>query len=250
MDSSLKILTYNMHKGFRVANVRFVLPQMREALEGVNADVLFLQEIQGQHLKHAARIKEWPIEPQFEFLAKNAWPHHVYAKNALYRGGHHGNAILSKFPFIDWENINVSRMQKASRSLLHGTLDIPHSSKKLHVICIHFALLKTERIRQLITLNKRISEHVPLDEPLIIGGDFNDWRGHAEHYLETELGMQEAFKVTHGNHAKTFPSWRPSLSVDRIYFRGVKLHACQRLYAMPWRKLSDHVPLYAEFIFD
>jgi endonuclease/exonuclease/phosphatase family metal-dependent hydrolase len=249
MSNSFKILTYNIHKGFRVANIRFVLPQMRDALEDIGADVLFLQEIYGQHLKHETRIKAWPIEPQFKFLAKNSWPHYAYGQNALYHGGHHGNAILSKFPFLNWENIDVSKHKRASRGLLHGTLDIPHTTKKLHVICIHFALFKTERGKQLTTLNKRITERVSSDEPLIIAGDFNDWRGQAECYLETELALQEVFKVSQGHHAKTFPSWRPSLPVDRIYYRGIKLQTCRRLYAMPWRKLSDHVPLYAEFSF-
>lgn len=243
----LKILTYNIHKGFGVANFRFILHQIRNALESIHTDLVFLQEIQGKHVKREIRIADWPLKPQFEFLAENLWPHYVYGKNALYKGGHHGNAILSKFPFIEWENITLSKYKRASRSLLHGILDIPQTSRKIHLICIHFALFKTERRRQLILLKKRITQSVPKDEPLIIAGDFNDWRGQAEHVLETELNLQEAFKISQGRHAKTFPAWKPKLPVDRIYFRGLNLKTCQCLREVPWRRLSDHVPLFAEF---
>ncbi len=240
MDDSLKILTYNIHKGFGVANFRFVLHQIRAALEATKADLVFLQEVQGKHRKR-------PVA-QFMFLAENFWPHYAYGKNALYRGGHHGNAILSKFPFLMWENISLAKYKCASRSLLHAVIEIPKINKNMHIICIHFALFKTQSRKQLIVLKNRIIDRIPEDAPLIIAGDFNDWRGQAERFLETELALKEVFKVTQGHHTKTFPIWSPKLAVDRIYYRNLKLDSCQRLHQMPWRKLSDHVPLYAEFL--
>lgn len=247
MHNTLKILTYNIHKGFSFANFRFVLHEIRDAIESTGADLVCLQEIQGEHSKHQKRIKNWPTLPQFMFLAKNLWPHYAYGKNALYRKGHHGNAILSKFPFVTWENLSVSKYKSASRSLLHGIIDVPSLANQVHIICIHFALFKNERHKQLTILKTRIAEHVPENAPLIIAGDFNDWRGQAERFLETDLGLREVFKVCQGHHAKTFPSWSPKLPVDRIYYRGLQLVSGQRLHEMPWRKLSDHVPLYAEF---
>lgn len=247
-ENKLKIVTYNIHKGFGLANFRFVLHQIRDELETIDADFVFLQEIQGEHLKREESIKAWPDKSQFEFLAENLWPHYIYGKNALRKYSHHGNAILSKFPFLTWENISLAKYQSASRSLLHGTLAIPGLTQKIHIICIHFALLKTQREKQLSILKARIMSHVPADEPVIIAGDFNDWRNQAEHYLETELGLQEAFKTLQGKHAKTFPALNPRLSVDRIYYRGLSLKTCKCLRGKPWRTLSDHVPLYAEFV--
>lgn len=247
MEKTIKILTYNIHKGFGIANFRFVLHKIRSELEKIDSDLIFLQETQGEHAKHENKIAAWPIKPQCEFIAENNWKHYVYGKNALYRHGHHGNAILSKFPFSEWENISVSKYRRASRSLLHAIIKIPKIKVKVHVVCIHFALFKTEREKQLATLCTRILEHVPFNEPLIVAGDFNDWRGQAEHFLETELGFKEAFKTKFGNHAKTFPAWSPKLAVDRIYYRNIKLVSCQRLKEKPWQTLSDHLPLYAEF---
>jgi len=248
---SIKVLTYNIHKGFSISNRRFVLHDIKGSLRQIDADVVFLQEVHGERTITNNRFDDWPNNRQFEFLADQVWQHHAYGKNAIYKSGHHGNAILSKYPFIDWENIDVSYMRTASRSLLHGTIEIPDAAesnreKKIHVICVHLGLLERERERQLSTLAKRIKSHVPEDEPLIIAGDFNDWRGNAERHLLQDLGVEEAYKKMHGRYARTFPAKFPVLSMDRIYVRGLEIVDCHRLHGRPWSRLSDHTPLLAE----
>lgn len=230
-----------------MGNLRFILHDIKESLRQLDTDVIFLQEIQGERRISNNRFDDWPNNNQFEFLADEVWPHHAYGKNAIYKTGHHGNAILSKYPFVEWENIDVSIIKKASRSLLHGIIQEPDSEKKIHIICIHLGLFEGERKKQWSTLIARIKSHVPADEPLIIAGDFNDWRGKAEQYLHDDLGVKEAFKEEHGDHARTFPAWFPLLSMDRIYYRGLELMNCHHLQGQPWQRLSDHTPLLAEF---
>lgn len=224
-----------------------MLPQMRDAIGALNPDIIFLQEVQGEHSRQEKRIQNWPDESQFEYLAKELWPHFAYAKNAIYQSGHHGNAILSKYPFVEWENINVATHSRASRSLLHGLIKIEPLDFSVHVICIHLGLFKQERSEQLDTLIDRIAKQVPEGAPLIIAGDFNDWRKEAQESLESHLGLKEVFKQLEGDYAKSFPGWRPTLRVDRIYFRGLKLISGQCLRKKPWRLLSDHLPLVATF---
>jgi endonuclease/exonuclease/phosphatase family metal-dependent hydrolase len=246
-DTSIKVLTYNIHKGFTTGNLRFILHDIKESLRHVNADVVFLQEIHGERTISNKRFDDWPNNKQFEFLADEVWPHHAYGKNAIYKSGHHGNAILSKYPFIKWENIDVSIMKTASRSLLHGCIQLPGFEQIIHIFCVHLGLFEREREGQLTTLANRINSHVPSDEPLIIAGDFNDWRSRAERHLHHDLGVKEVFKSSQGYHARSFPAWLPILSMDRIYYRGVEVADCQRLHGQPWSRLSDHTPLLAEF---
>ena len=246
-EKGLRILTYNIHKGFNVGNRRFVLHQIREALIAADADLLFLQEMQGEHLRHEKKILDWPVLSQLEFLADNTWPFYAYGKNAIYNAGHHGNAILSKFPFEHWENINVSPFPWASRSMLHGVIRLPQSSQDVHIVCIHFGLTGKERRLQISKLCDRIDSHVPQDAPLIIAGDFNDWLGQAERFFHDHLGLQEVFRETHGRYARSFPSWMPFLPMDRIYYRGLIPVSCEPLTHAPWHKLSDHAPLIASF---
>lgn len=243
----LKILTYNIHKGFNFSNSRFILHQIKEMLDHINPDVVFLQEIHGEHEKHARLVNDWPKASQFEFLAEELWPHYAYGKNAIYRKGHHGNAILSKYPFTFWENIDVSIQKRASRSILHGVIEIPDKNEVVHVICVHLGILKFERDKQIRTLCERIRTTVPTSEPLLLAGDFNDWRSHITSQIEISLGLEEVFKTLRGSYARSFPAWQPTLPVDRIYYRGIKPEMCQRFYQYPWRNLSDHLPLYAEF---
>lgn len=246
-STSLKVLTYNIHKGFSATNLRFILHEIKNFLRHIDADIVFLQEVHGERRISNQRFDNWHNTQQFEFLADQVWHHYAYGKNAIYNSGHHGNAILSKYPIIEWDNINVSMLRSASRSLLHGVIKIPESHQRIHIICIHFGLFGHERERQLSTLVKRISTHVSSNEPLIIAGDFNDWREQAERYLHRDLGVKEVFKITRGAYARTFPAWMPVLSMDRIYYRGLDIINCNRLHGQPWHRLSDHIPLLAEF---
>lgn len=242
---SLSLMTYNIHKGFGLGKVRFLLPKMRDAIGELNPDFVFLQEVQGEHRRREKNIETWPEMPQFEYIAEKIWPHYIYAKNAVYQSGHHGNAILSKYPIDRFENVNLSLMHRASRGILHSQLIIGKQS--IHLLCVHLGLFKAERAEQCKTLMLHINELVPKNEPLLMAGDFNDWRNHLSTPLAEELGVEEAFYSLEGHHARSFPAIRPALCVDRVYFRGMKVREVRCLQGKPWRMLSDHIPLYASF---
>ncbi|MAL96527.1 MAG: hypothetical protein CME40_15750 [Haliea sp.] len=248
----LRVLTYNIHKGYCTGNRRFVLDAIRERIQETGADIVFLQEVHGTAVKSAAKRRRfsYPDQPHFEYLADQVWPHYAYARNAIYRKGDHGNAILSNYPFLDWENIDVSIFPRSSRSILHGVIQLPHLNTRLHTLCVHLGLLEQERREQLQTLAQRIEDHVPHHEPMILAGDFNDWRRRAEQHLQSSLEMRELFVTLQGRHARTFPVWAPLFPVDRIYFRGLTPLACERLGKGHWRDLSDHAALLGRFALD
>ena len=172
----LRVLSYNIHKGFSMDR-RFVLERIKEVIHATQAELVFLQEVIGEHAGHRKKVDGWPITPQLEFLAGELWPHFAYGKNAVYSEGHHGNAILSSHPIIDFENIDISNNRFERRGLLHGTIEaVRPGEPKLHVICVHLDLFEKGRLKQIEQIVKRIHEHVPDNAPLIIAGDFNDWR--------------------------------------------------------------------------
>ena len=243
----LEVLTYNIHKGFDRRNRDFVLHRIKEHLEDTRVDVVFLQEIQGRHLQHEKRVPAWPDTSQFEFLADRIWPHYAYGKNAIYRKGHHGNAILSKYEIAEWCNVNLSRFSFASRSLLHGRIELPGGHGPLHLLCVHLDLIDFERKRQLRELKHYFDTAIDARDPVIVGGDFNDWHGRQAALLETQLGLKEAYRQIKGRYARTFPAHLPWLRMDRIYYRGLELIDARKLERQPWGDLSDHLPLYARF---
>ncbi len=245
MTESVKIASYNIHKGFSHFNQRMVIHDLRERLRALNADVVFLQEVQGSHLGHAQRWLHWPSAPQYEFLADQVWPDFAYGQNAVYDHGHHGNAILSRYPIVASENLDVSAHAFESRGLLHAQIEVPGLAQPVHLICVHLALFEHSRRRQLTMLQQRVREYVPDGAPLIIAGDFNDWRGHAGRDFAAGLGLQEAFVSVHGSTAKSFPAHLPLFALDRIYVRGWTVSSAQVLKARDGWHSSDHAALVA-----
>ena len=236
------VLTVNIHKGFTALNRRFILPELREAARSVGADMVFLQEIHGTHERHPLRYSDWPNMPQYEFLADSIWPQYAYGRNAVYPDGDHGNALLSKFQIVRYDNIDISQSGHENRGLLHCVMRLPGQDKELHAICVHLGLQEKHRQQQLLLIAKRVAE-IPADAPLIVAGDFNDWRQRAD---LSHCGLREVFTEAHGKPPRTFPARLPLLRLDRIYVRNVKVHSPQVLNSRPWSHLSDHAPLSVE----
>ncbi len=243
---TLRILTVNAHKGFTVFNRRFILHELREAIRATQADIVFLQEVLGAHHRHARRLARWPTSSQYEFLADTIWPEFAYGRNAVYPYGHHGNAVLSKFPIAAHDNIDISVGKQERRGLLHCVLRPPMLGFDVHAICVHLGLRERQRAPQLETLCGLIEEQVPADAPLFVAGDFNDWRMRGQHYLDRHCGLKEIHRENHGHLARTFPATFPVFRLDRIYVRNVASFRTVKLSRQPWARLSDHAPLAAE----
>ena len=244
---TLKVLTVNVHKGFTTFNRRFMLHELRDAVRTVGADVVFLQEVLGTHHGHAGRIANFPQSPHYEFLADAIWPQFAYGRNAVYDNGDHGNALLSKFPIMHFDNHDISVSGPEQRGMLHCLLQPPGHATPVHAVCVHLGLRESHRQKQLqyiCTLLRTFNPH----EPVVLAGDFNDWRGRAHSVLKREAGMQEVFVQSRGRAMRTFPAAAPVLALDRIYVRNAAVHKPLALPRMPWRQLSDHAPLAAEVV--
>jgi len=240
----LRIATYNIHKGFSHFNRRMMVHELRAQLRALNVDIVFLQEVQAVHDHHALRFRDWPTEPQYEFLADEVWQDYAYGRNAAYDHGHHGNAILSRYPIVNAQNQDISDHRYERRGLLH--CEIAVEGVRLHCLCVHLALHARGRARQVSALTARVRRLVPAAAPLIVAGDFNDWRNSAGRQLVSELDIREVFRDTRGRPARTFPSAFPLLRLDRIYARGFAVRRAEVHHGLPWSRISDHAALSAE----
>lgn len=242
----LRLLTINLHKGFSPLNRRFVLPQLRDCVHSAAADVIFLQEVVGENLHRAASRRDWPDMPQHEYLAEPAGFDHVYGRNAVYSYGHHGNAILSRFPilFFDQADISTNRLEK--RGLLYAKLELPGRRPPLNCICVHLGLLCRSRVKQLRKVSDYIRKYVPPGEPLVVAGDFNEWRPRKRSELETVLHMKDAGAAVHGRRLRTFPAAMPVFPLDRVYLRGLKPLKARVLRKGVCAGLSDHAGFLAK----
>ncbi|MGA2551448.1 MAG: endonuclease/exonuclease/phosphatase family protein [Burkholderiaceae bacterium] len=259
--------TYNIHKGVSALSRRNRIHDLRRSLHSLQADVVFLQEVQGRNDRHAERFSNWPQAAQHDYLASAVWEHTVYGRNAVRTHGHHGNALLSRFELLASENLDVSDHRFESRGLLHCELDV--NGRTVHCLCAHFGLFEDSRKRQAEALIERIRATVPDDAPLIIAGDFNDWRNRLGERLSEGLGVREVFGTEEPkppsatrlgpvarlradwrdrrfHPARTFPAVFPVLRLDRVYVRGFEVHGARVVHGAGWHRLSDHAPIVAD----
>lgn len=243
--ATFRMVTMNIHKGMSILNRRATVHQLRDRLRLLHPDLVFCQEVQEEHNKRRLRHAHWPEAELSHYLAADFWAERHYGKNAVYDHGHHGNAILSRHPVLSGSNLDISEYKFERRGLLHAEVQLPGHKHPLHCFCIHLALLEKGRNRQLESILERVAQ-VPEDCPVILAGDFNDWRKRASRMLGT-AGFAEVFETLTGRHALTFPSHMPVLPLDRVYVRNAKPKNARVL--RDWASLSDHLGLWVELDF-
>ncbi len=263
----IRVATYNIHKGVSSFGSNPRVLALKKAIGLFEADVVFLQEVQGKHEKLSTKYGEesrghrhWPVAAQHEFFAGESH-HSAYGMNAVYDHGHHGNALLSAFPIADTRNHDVSDHAYEQRGILHCVLDTPEC--KVHCYVVHLGLFESGRGRQTQALIDAVMASAPNGEPVIIAGDFNDWRNTLSATLRDKLGVVEVFdelgsrggigammrNLVGREHkvrpARTFPAALPCFRLDRIYVRGFTVDTAEVLHGTLWAKLSDHAPIVA-----
>jgi endonuclease/exonuclease/phosphatase family metal-dependent hydrolase len=242
----IKILSYNIHKGFDFFNTSFVLARIKQQIRLINPDVVCLQEVQGEHEKLKQKISDWPLQAQFEYLADTIWPHHAYGKNAVYDEGDHGNALLSKYPIKYWHNLDLTLDKSEMRGMIHAEIWLPEADKTFHMMNTHINLFHGARVKQAKLMAQYVREKIPSEAPFIMAGDFNDWLLRLDPIMKREFGSREVFEELYQKHARTFPCFKPMLPLDRMYYRGVLPIQAMVLNDPIWKELSDHLPIYAE----
>src|SRR5450830_2092217 len=261
----IRVATYNIHKGVSTIRATPRVIALKKAIGMFDAEVVFLQEVQGKHDKYTTKFGDeargrhhWPEEAQHEFFAGESH-HSAYCMNAVYDHGHHGNALLSRFPIGAIRNQDVSDHAYEARGILHCVVDIDGVS--VHCYVIHLGLFAGGRRRQTAALVEAVRSSAPPDAPLIIAGDFNDWTNQLSEFLRIRLGVTEVFEHQASvpglmgylrklggmrplvQPARTFPASMPMLRLDRIYLRGFEVESAQVLRGGLWSTLSDHAPI-------
>lgn len=239
--NTLRVATYNIHKGVQGLGPvrRLEIHNLQHAVAQLDADIVCLQEVRGFNRKMQRHFPHWPAEGQAQVLAAARGYEAVYRTNAVTRHGEHGNALLSRWPVLGHGHHDVSDHRFEQRGLLHVSVQV--GAVPVHVVVVHLGLIHASRERQVQALGRFIEREVPVSEPLIVAGDFNDW-GVRLHRPMAQFGLH-TFEDT---RLPTFPARLPLLHLDRIYARGLGLLHARVPHGATWQRLSDHLPLVAE----
>ena len=239
--SLLRVATYNIHKGVQGLGParRLEIHNLGHAVEQLDADIVCLQEVRKLHRREEQYFNRWPELPQAEFLCPEGY-FALYQTNARTKHGEHGNALLSRWPVVSHGHEDMSDHRFEQRGLLHAELKI--GRRKVHVIVLHLGLIAGSRGRQVEQMLRFIEREIPRTAPVIVAGDFNDWGGKLRPMLNSH-GFQDFM----GQRALTYPSRLPLTQLDYVYCRGLKPVGLEIPRGRIWWRMSDHLPLIAEF---
>jgi endonuclease/exonuclease/phosphatase family metal-dependent hydrolase len=228
----MRVISYNLHKGVRRGQ-RDILADAIEAIAGRKPDILLLQEV-----FHG----DEDVVKQCHFVTEIIGHEYIFGPNVFHHRGCHGNATFSNLPIARGVNINISESLFEKRGILHARLDA--GDRTITVLNTHFSLTRGQRRRQWHKL-----QHVlPADRahPILVCGDFNDWSGVLDRRARAHGRLHNALWSLPKRERRSFPSWRPVMAIDRIYYRGFRTRAARVLDGDPWRRLSDHLPVEAD----
>lgn len=228
-----RVITYNLHKGVGRRG-RDILYHAIAALRTRRPDVLACQEV----------FHPPAGQPGQSDTIRRALGHvHVFGPNAFYRRGCHGNATFTGLDLVAHTNIDITESYFERRGILRTRLGTEH--RELEVLNVHLSLTRAQRRRQWARLLAAID--AAEDTPLLACGDFNDWSGEVDRRAREGGRVRNALWNLDPPQRRTFPSARPMLPLDRIYYRGLDLVDVRVLHGEPWRTLSDHLPVEATF---
>lgn len=241
----LRVITYNIHRAIGVDR-RFRPERIVKILQHYHADLIMLQEVD----EGVPRSRELNLAK--ELAEALGFRHFALGHNVSLKRGRYGNATLSRFPILRERNIDLSVPESwIRRGCQHTSILIEEGKPPLEVFNLHLGLSARERQKQ-IDLLSRSHEFAGVDErtPMLVAGDFNDWRSLLWPMFTNGMGFRCATDSQTGRRGAlaTYPSFSPQGGLDRIYFRGpLELEGVRRCRLQISRVASDHLPVIAEF---
>ena len=177
-------------------------------IKNCGADIVGLQEIRG----------EGPREDytnQIKILSEKTGFHYYFAEAIKVEGSNpYGNAILSKYPIINAENIAIPDPEVKkykdgyeTRCILRAEIDVEGG---LNVLVSHFGLNKDEQKNAVAT----VLENLPIEKSVLMG-DFN---------VKPKSRILKPIKERMYDTAEkfdskklSFPSDKPKIKIDYIF---------------------------------
>jgi endonuclease/exonuclease/phosphatase family metal-dependent hydrolase len=243
----LRIMTYNIHRAIGVDR-RFRPDRIVRIAEHHAPDVLLLQEVD----EGVPRSREKDLGR--DLAEALGFSYFVVGHNVSLRKGRYGNATLSRFPILRERNIDLTVDSRKRRGCQHTTIEVekvrghPH---RFEVFNLHLGLSAQERARQIgMLVRAREFSELDADQPLFVGGDFNDWRS-LLHPIFTDIlqcGCATHRSQRFNSALATYPSFSPRGGLDRLYYRGpVRALTARTCRLRLSRVASDHLPIIADF---
>jgi endonuclease/exonuclease/phosphatase family metal-dependent hydrolase len=256
----VRVVSWNVH-GCVGTDGHFSPRRIADALAGLYPDVALLQEVGDNRGIHP------PID-QARTVATQLRMHCAVGITMPREPYGYGNCTLSRWPVLDSTTVDLSYAGREPRACLRVV--VGDEQLTLTTCNVHLGLGASERRYQLGRMlellladyageRARMHRRLPwlwrwrrqdvdllaeMREPLVLAGDFNDFppgpvtRTLANRLRDCSKGLLAA---------RTFPSRRPLLRLDRVYIsRALDLGQAFVARTPLLRQASDHLPVVAD----
>lgn len=234
----LKVMTFNIQHALDYQKQVIDFDLFINAIKKYGADVCGLNEVRG----------EGPVEnytDQTDTISNGLGFNGYFGEAIRVQGtSPYGNAIVSRYPFKSVETIKIpdpktkrGKYSFESRCVIKAIADI--DGKEVCFLVCHMGLNPSEQKNAVKTICKLLDE---FEIPVILMGDFNT-TPESKVLKPIRRLMKDTDKFNSIKNQGTYPSDKPDVKIDYIFYRGLKClqtETIQEIY-------SDHLPIIADF---
>lgn len=229
-ENRLKVMTYNIHHGKSLYGTNSI-DTIAQLVSESNVDIVGFQEIESGMLRSG-------FLNQVEYLSTQLNMNQAFGPNLNILGGKYGNAIMSKYPIIAYENYGLPSGRE-QRGFLRATIDV--NGHEIQFIVTHLGLNEEERNRQVSVIQRYMET---LQGDVILVGDFNAAQDSTE-IRRLSKKLQDVGEITGNSDQPTFDLPLLSKRIDYIFIgQGITIES----YEVIKSRASDHYPVQAELV--
>lgn len=212
---------------------RYLLPHsasyVREAgklLKQETIDIALMTEVEEQGLRSGFRRQTEMLRSSSGLPFSEFFPTRSAEPFAA-----EGNAILTGY---DIHEVRTHPLHLGSIPRVMGETVLSIQGVRIHAFVAHLGIRHVYRAEQLRRIHRIITER---DEPVILGGDFNE-RNHEAFEILKSAGF------SHLATLPTYPSWKPEHRLSVLFLS--KHFTEPTVYIPHVEPFSDHLPLIVE----
>ena len=188
-----------------------MIHELRERLRSLGARHRFPAGGAGAAPPPRCALRDWPDEPQYEFLAQRGVERlRLRAQRRLRprapRQRDPLRAIRSCAPRT--RTSRTTTWSAAACCIVRSTCPEPRAP--LHCVCVHLALHERGTAAPGRRADRAHPREVPDRAPLVVAGDFNDWRNLAGKRLAASLGLARGARRPLGQARAQLPERLPA----------------------------------------
>ncbi|MBT4716243.1 MAG: hypothetical protein HOB84_15865 [Candidatus Marinimicrobia bacterium] len=227
-------MTYNIRHGVGMDGV-LDLERTARVISAANPDIVILNEVDEGTTRSFGVHQADSLGSLLELFA-------VFGRSIEYGGGQYGNALLSRYPIVDFRIVDLSTDSLLEgRSVFLSRIDIRGDT--LTFMGTHLGLSAEERRVQV----ERIIKVMPDLDRLILAGDFN-FESDSDNYIRLTKYMRDGIKKTSSTPLATFPADKPERRIDYIFIgRGISVINSGEFKHPEISTASDHRPQLLHF---